>query len=165
MRLFSDNAWLFALAFLTGCGSDDPASSPDSAAGPGDVGVSVTDATTSPAPEASADPGNEDAEVSDDSAPGEGDADRDAAVPTVGAADGSAPADAAGAVDAADASHGATCQHASDCRLASSCTSCDCLALGPTDKDPVCSGNGVECLVDPCRGHTAACQGGHCVSQ
>lgn len=166
MKRLSDKAWLLALAIFTGCGSDGAGSTPDSAPEPGDVGVSVMDAAMSSVPEASTDPGNQDAAVLDAGTLGEADADRDAAVVSVDAGDASALTDAAGGVDAADASHGAACQHASDCRLVSfECTGCDCLALGTADTNPVCSGTGVQCLRDPCQGLTAACQGGHCISQ
>jgi len=55
------------------------------------------------------------------------------------------------------------CRVDADCRaFAFMCTGCDCLALGPNDREPVCEGPGVQCLVDPCRDKTARCDGGRC---
>ncbi len=43
------------------------------------------------------------------------------------------------------------------------CTGCDCLALGPSDPEPVCQGPGVQCFADPCLNKKAACETGRCV--
>jgi hypothetical protein len=42
------------------------------------------------------------------------------------------------------------------------CTGCDCLALGPGDHEPVCSGPGVQCFVDSCLNKKAVCEAGRC---
>jgi len=56
-----------------------------------------------------------------------------------------------------------SCAGDDDCRVFSDyCTGCDCRALSNEDPDPVCSGPGVECFVDPCRGKTAQCVNGQC---
>jgi hypothetical protein len=56
------------------------------------------------------------------------------------------------------------CRSDADCRAFSfMCTGCDCLALGPNDREPVCQGPGVQCLVDPCLNKRAACDSGRCV--
>lgn len=57
----------------------------------------------------------------------------------------------------------AQCRVDADCRAFSfMCTGCDCLALGPNDREPVCQGPGVQCLVDPCFNKTAHCDAGRC---
>jgi hypothetical protein len=54
----------------------------------------------------------------------------------------------------------------SDCRLFNdTCTGCHCLALDTSQADPTCPGPGGDCLVEPCRGKTAACVGGQCVER
>jgi hypothetical protein len=56
------------------------------------------------------------------------------------------------------------CRSNADCRAFSfMCTGCDCLALGRRDREPVCDGPGVQCLVDPCLNKQAVCDGGRCV--
>ena len=58
----------------------------------------------------------------------------------------------------------AQCRSDADCRaFAFMCTGCDCLALGPNDREPICDGPGVQCLVDPCLNKKAACDSGRCV--
>jgi hypothetical protein len=59
------------------------------------------------------------------------------------------------------------CSSNAECTLATdNCGSCECRALGPGESVPPCSsGPGVECLVDPCAGRTAACQSGVCVAR
>jgi hypothetical protein len=58
----------------------------------------------------------------------------------------------------------AQCRGDADCRaFAFMCTGCDCLALGPNDREPICDGPGVQCLVDPCLNKKAACDSGRCV--
>jgi hypothetical protein len=58
---------------------------------------------------------------------------------------------------------GGGCKQDGDCRAFSDyCTGCDCRALGSSDKDPTCSGPGVRCLADPCRGKKAVCKNGQC---
>lgn len=55
------------------------------------------------------------------------------------------------------------CRNDSDCRAFSdTCTGCDCRALSSCQKDPVCSGPGVQCFVDPCFNKEAFCDGGRC---
>ena len=55
------------------------------------------------------------------------------------------------------------CRTDADCRTFSDyCTGCDCRALSTCAKDPVCSGPGVRCLVDPCRDKRAVCLAGRC---
>jgi hypothetical protein len=58
------------------------------------------------------------------------------------------------------------CKTDRDCRIFSDyCTGCDCRALGRNDGDPVCTGPGVRCLVDPCLNKVAACEAGRCVAR
>jgi hypothetical protein len=58
----------------------------------------------------------------------------------------------------------AQCRADADCRaFAFMCTGCDCLALGANDREPVCPGPGVQCLVDPCLNQRASCDSGRCV--
>ncbi len=60
------------------------------------------------------------------------------------------------------------CRQDSDCHLFSSyCATapCQCIALGPGERDPRCNGGMVTCFVPPCRNRTAACVGGSCVVQ
>ena len=53
---------------------------------------------------------------------------------------------------------GACCEEAADCRIFSDyCDGCACLALPVDAPDPVCAGNLVSCLVDPCLGAAAVC--------
>jgi hypothetical protein len=57
---------------------------------------------------------------------------------------------------------GSTCTANSDCRTFSDyCTGCNCDALATSDPNPPCSGPGVSCFADPCRGHTAVCDSTH----
>jgi hypothetical protein len=59
---------------------------------------------------------------------------------------------------------GTQCRADADCRaFAFMCTGCDCLALGPNDREPVCGGPGVQCFADPCLNKKAVCDGGRCV--
>src|SRR5262249_19885736 len=65
--------------------------------------------------------------------------------------------------DAAAGDGGAACTSPSDCKIVPfECTGCECVALASGAADPVCSGPGVQCLIDPCDGKSAACVGGHC---
>ncbi|HEX3694907.1 MAG TPA: hypothetical protein VH374_05900 [Polyangia bacterium] len=58
------------------------------------------------------------------------------------------------------------CKVDDDCRLFDDyCTGCDCRALAKTTKDPVCSGPGVRCLVEPCASKKAACVNNVCVAR
>lgn len=58
----------------------------------------------------------------------------------------------------------AQCKSDADCRASAfMCTGCDCLALGPSDPEPVCQGPGVQCFADPCLNKKAACETGRCV--
>jgi hypothetical protein len=55
------------------------------------------------------------------------------------------------------------CRADADCRAFSfMCTGCDCLALGPSEPEPVCPGPGVMCFADPCLNKKAVCQAGRC---
>jgi hypothetical protein len=76
-----------------------------------------------------------------------------------GAGDGS-PDSAGPPVEAGSS----VCTVAADCRTFSNyCGGCACDALGAGKPDPVCEGGTASCLVDPCQGHTAACDAtGHC---
>ncbi|HKU37193.1 MAG TPA: hypothetical protein VJR89_03580 [Polyangiales bacterium] len=57
------------------------------------------------------------------------------------------------------------CVTDADCRLFSDyCEGCNCVALGDGEPDPKCSGNVVQCLVDPCRNLQARCEYGSCVA-
>ena len=57
----------------------------------------------------------------------------------------------------------AQCRSDADCRaVAFTCSACDCLALGPSDLDPVCAGPGVACFVDPCLNRVPICNAGKC---
>jgi len=59
-----------------------------------------------------------------------------------------------------------TCTADADCRLvADYCGGCTCLALGPNQKLPSCTGTQYECFADPCMTKTAACSNGACVAQ
>jgi hypothetical protein len=56
------------------------------------------------------------------------------------------------------------CRADVDCRTVSfMCTGCDCLALGRSEREPVCPGPGVQCLVDPCLNKKAVCSAGKCL--
>lgn len=69
-----------------------------------------------------------------------------------------------GAPSTGGASGSATCTTVADCRLFDDyCTGCNCRALAKGEKDPVCSGPGVQCIIAPCDGHSVACRSGHCV--
>jgi hypothetical protein len=58
----------------------------------------------------------------------------------------------------------AECSCDADCRLFSSyCDGCACLPLSVGEPDPVCKGNSVACLVDPCLTAEAKCLAGQCV--
>jgi hypothetical protein len=60
------------------------------------------------------------------------------------------------------------CTATTDCRLFSSYCGgqCVCEVLGKNDPDPKCDGGTVACLVDPCTGHAAVCDGTqHCALQ
>ncbi len=166
MKRFSVKAWILASAVLLGCGTDgqSPADSGGEAA---DSNVpSVSDAPANPPNEASTDDAGATGDVggADDGAVGDGEAERDAVARGFDAGDSGASVDATGATDAGDS--GASCQHATDCQVFSSqCGGCNCLALRKTDPDPVCAGNQVQCFTDPCQGHTAGCDQGHCVVQ
>jgi hypothetical protein len=60
----------------------------------------------------------------------------------------------------------AQCAVDADCRLFSDyCTGCDCRVLAKGQPDPVCSGPGVRCLVDPCGDLVAFCSAGRCGSR
>jgi hypothetical protein len=55
------------------------------------------------------------------------------------------------------------CRSDADCRAVSfMCTGCDCLALGPTEAEPMCPGQGVQCFADPCLNKAAVCDAGQC---
>jgi hypothetical protein len=55
------------------------------------------------------------------------------------------------------------CDTDADCRaVANYCETCACLALSATDKDPVCKGSRVSCLVNPCLRRQAYCDQGTC---
>jgi hypothetical protein len=55
------------------------------------------------------------------------------------------------------------CRTDADCRTFSDyCTGCDCRALSVGQKDPVCPGPGVQCLIDPCLDKQAVCLAGRC---
>ncbi len=57
------------------------------------------------------------------------------------------------------------CQTDADCRAFSDyCTGCNCRALSITEPDPVCSGPGVRCLVDPCQNVQVGCNQGRCTA-
>lgn len=59
----------------------------------------------------------------------------------------------------------AGCAGPSDCKLfASYCSTapCECLPLGKNESNPVCTGQTVKCLIDPCAGKTAICSGAKC---
>jgi hypothetical protein len=56
------------------------------------------------------------------------------------------------------------CSCDADCRLFSNyCDGCECVALSVGEQDPICKGDIVQCLVDPCRGAEAQCVAGQCV--
>lgn len=57
------------------------------------------------------------------------------------------------------------CKVDSDCQLYSDyCEGCNCIALAPGEKAPVCHGTTVQCFVDPCRSAVATCEQGSCVA-
>ena len=59
-----------------------------------------------------------------------------------------------------------TCTTVADCQLVSDyCGGCNCLALSQGQKAPVCTGQMVQCLIDPCQLKNAACVSGRCVAQ
>lgn len=56
------------------------------------------------------------------------------------------------------------CKTDADCRLhADYCEGCNCLALGPRERPPMCEGEEVACLLWPCQGLAAVCDEGECV--
>jgi hypothetical protein len=56
------------------------------------------------------------------------------------------------------------CRSDKECRLFSNyCEGCACVALSTQEVDPVCKGDIVACLVDPCRNAEAQCVAGQCV--
>ena len=56
------------------------------------------------------------------------------------------------------------CRSDGDCHtVADTCMGCNCVALGPGQPGPGCSGPGVRCFQDPCGGKRARCQQGSCV--
>jgi hypothetical protein len=74
-----------------------------------------------------------------------------------------APADTgADAIVDSGSTSDAGCSGAGDCKLYSSYCStaaCKCIPLGKNDPNPTCGGGTVTCLVDPCLGKTAVCNG------
>jgi len=57
------------------------------------------------------------------------------------------------------------CTTDADCRLFSDyCEGCNCVALGAGEPEPKCTGNIVQCLIDPCQGAQARCELGSCVA-
>ena len=57
------------------------------------------------------------------------------------------------------------CSRDADCRLFSDyCEGCNCVALGPGESEPKCTGNIVQCFVDPCLHLEARCEHGSCVA-
>jgi hypothetical protein len=42
------------------------------------------------------------------------------------------------------------------------CEGCNCLALPVGASPPACTGNQVQCFVDPCMNKRAVCNGGSC---
>ena len=83
--------------------------------------------------------------------------------------DGAASADATTQPSDASTNEGgsssAHCTGPADCRTFSDyCGGCACDALVVSEPDPICEAGTVQCLVDPCSGHSAACDTtGHCV--
>jgi hypothetical protein len=56
------------------------------------------------------------------------------------------------------------CTSDKECRLFSNyCGGCSCQALADGEVDPVCKGDLVACLVDPCMNATPSCVRGQCV--
>jgi hypothetical protein len=56
------------------------------------------------------------------------------------------------------------CKSDKECRLFSNyCEGCQCVALDDGEVDPVCKGDIVACLVDPCGNAAARCLRGQCV--
>ncbi len=144
---------LLAAALLAGCRT--AVAPPVSDSAPSPAGSEVTDAPANTGVEA----GPADARAVEDR---DVVADRFEAADVIDAWD----AGVVDLADAADAADAVACRQASDCRLYSSeCGGCNCLSLVATDPDPVCNGHAVQCLVDPCRGHAAACDDGHCASR
>jgi hypothetical protein len=57
-----------------------------------------------------------------------------------------------------------SCASDGDCRTFSDyCTGCNCRALTTTQREPVCQGPGVRCLIDPCGAEHAVCENRVCV--
>jgi len=83
-----------------------------------------------------------------------------APAPTAPAATASAPT-----APAASAPLSINCRTDADCRAFSDyCKGCHCRALSVTEPDPVCSGPGARCLVDPCKNVQVGCSQGRCVA-
>jgi hypothetical protein len=58
------------------------------------------------------------------------------------------------------------CSSDAHCAVASdTCATCAChaLSLNAEEQLPACSGDGVQCFVDPCLNRHAVCQSGQCV--
>ncbi|MEO1336017.1 MAG: hypothetical protein AAFV29_10250, partial [Myxococcota bacterium] len=57
-----------------------------------------------------------------------------------------------------------TCIRNDDCRTFSDyCGGCNCEAIGVDDEDPMCSGEKVKCVADPCMNKVARCVEGQCI--
>jgi hypothetical protein len=132
-----------ACLVLFACGS--------SSSDPGDAG----DASTSP------DSSTPHADAASDSGP----TDHDAA-PNADASSEDASSTDGGTKDtgASDTGPGSVpCSDVSDCRLyPNQCNTCWCQPLRKDWTDPVCPGQPVTCLVDPCQGKQVACDNGQC---
>ncbi|MEM7676597.1 MAG: hypothetical protein AAF449_11400 [Myxococcota bacterium] len=57
-----------------------------------------------------------------------------------------------------------TCIRNNDCRTFSDyCGGCNCEAIGVDDEDPMCGGEKVKCVADPCQNKVARCVEGQCI--
>lgn len=133
-------SWLLILA---ACGSDPVVPDDDSGTG--------TDATVKDSP-ASDTGSSKDGNSSDTGAMDSSDLDVE---------------DDGGSIDAGGQDGGPMmqCQNANDCKLFSSYCStdpCKCLPLGKNDPNPICNGQKVTCLIDPCLNKSPFCNNGKC---
>lgn len=67
--------------------------------------------------------------------------------------------------EAAPLALGPACSEDADCRVVPDyCSDCSCIALGAWQPEPVCLGEPLTCVLNPCAGNIARCVQAHCVA-